>query len=174
MESPFTQACQLLLPKDVRQRKEISKLPLQLVILVCPRGPKSSTLRVNLHHALGMEVGRSMALLRPPAPLAHGGEAAVLQAGLLSRRESLHEVDVLLVGESLRPSPRSAPFGEAHVPAHVARRHPGGVVVLQHYLDEDALGVPTAGFLQTKHKRSCAVVDNIWCGFHSCSDMHQH
>lgn len=74
----------------------------------------------------------------------------MLQVRLLTWRKALHEVHFLLVWESLRPSARSALFGEADVPAGVTRRHPGRVVVLQNHLDEDTLSVCTVGFLWRK------------------------
>lgn len=89
----------------------------------------------------------SAGLLRPPVPLADGGEAAVLQVRLLAGRKAFHEVHLLLVRESLWPSARSTLFGEANVPASVTCWHPGGVVVLQNHLNEDTLIICTVGFL---------------------------
>lgn len=57
------------------------------------------------------------------APLADCSEAKRRQVRLFSRREALHEVDVLLVGKRVRPAARTPSFGEAHVPSCVARRH---------------------------------------------------
>lgn len=57
----------------------------------------------------------------PLAPLADGGEAkGGGEVGLLTGREALHEVYVLLVGECLGAAARTASFGEAHIPACVA------------------------------------------------------
>lgn len=65
------------------------------------------------------------------ASLADSGEAEGRgQAGLLPWWKPLHEVHVLLVGQCVGAAARSASFGEAHVPARVARRHQGCVVVL--------------------------------------------
>lgn len=97
-----------------------------------------------LRHAC---VRTSAGLLRPPVPLADGGEAAVLQVRLLAERKALHEVHFLLVREGLRPLARSALFGEADVPAGITCRHPGGVVILQNHLNENTLSVCTVGFL---------------------------
>lgn len=90
---------------------------------------------------------------RFPASLADGGEATVLRVRLLARRKALHEVNVLLVGSRLRTSAWSSLFGEAYVPAQVARRHPGGVVILQNHLDEDALAIHAAAFLKCHVQR---------------------
>lgn len=57
------------------------------------------------------------------APLADSGEAKRRQVRLFSRREALHEVDVLLVGKRVWPAARTPSFGEAHVPSCVACRH---------------------------------------------------
>lgn len=79
----------------------------------------------------------------PSCPLSHRGEPKLLQRVRPALRLALHEVDFLLPLRGPRAFLGPPLPVEAQVPSFVLGRHQRRVVVLQEFLDEHALLLPS-------------------------------